>query len=146
MYWIYDYPSWVVGTLFGTVFVAATLFGIFVLRPFIRSRIYTERRANDMVGITLSSFSVLYAFLLGLLALASFQNYTIVGDLVTKEASSMAALYRDFGGYPEPNRGQLREILNSYTRDVITDSWPEQQRGIVPRLGSEDITTLWSTI
>jgi hypothetical protein len=142
LYWIYDYPSWVMGALFGAAFVAAALFGIFVLRPFIRSRIHTERRANDMVGLTLSSFSVLYAFLLGLLALASFQNFTVVGDLVTKEASSMAALYRDFGGYPEPIRGQLREILKTYTHDVITDSWPKQQRGIVPRLGSEDFATL----
>jgi len=141
-YWIYDYPSYVVGALFGAVFVAAALFGIFALRPLIRSRIHTERRANDMVGMTLASFSVLYAFLLGLLALASLQNFTVVGDLVTKEASSIAALYRDFGGYPEPARGQLREILKSYTRDVIKDSWPKQQRGIVPLLGSEDVTTL----
>jgi hypothetical protein len=142
MYWIYDYPSYVVGALFGAVFVAAALFGIFVLRPFVRGWIHTERRANDMVGMTLSSFSVLYAFLLGLLALAAFQNYTVVGDLVTKEASSMAALYRDFGGYPEPVRGQLRENLKSYTRDVIQDSWPKQQRGVVPTLGSEFIATL----
>jgi hypothetical protein len=136
MYWIYDYPSYVVGALFGAVFVAAALFGIFALRPLIRSRIHTERRANDMVGMTLASFSVLYAFLLGLLALASLQNFTVVGDLVAKEASSMAALYRDFGGYPEPTRGQLRP------RDVIKDRWPKQQRGIVPLLGSEDVTTL----
>jgi hypothetical protein len=75
MYWIYDYPSSVMGALFGAAFVAAALFGIFVLRPFIRSRIHAERRANDMVGITvgitLSSFFVLYAFLLGLLAPSS---------------------------------------------------------------------------
>src|SRR5271169_6689087 len=100
-YWIYDYPSGLMGALFALVFVATTCLGILLLRPIARSWIHTERRANDMVGFTLSSFSVLYGLLLGLLAVAAYQNFSSVGDIVTKEASSLAALYRDLAGYPQ---------------------------------------------
>ena len=105
-----------------------------------RSWVHTERRANDMIGFALSSFSVLYGLLLGLLAVASYQNFSSVGDLVTKEASSVAALYRDLGGYPQPIRGQLRDKLREYTRDVIEESWPLQGHGIVATGGSDRIT------
>lgn len=131
-YWIYDYPTGYMGGLFAFVFVATTCLGIVLLRPIARSWIHTERRANDMVGFTLSSFSVLYGLLLGLLAVAAYQNFSSVGDIVTKEASSLAALYRDLAGYPQPIRGRLEDNLREYTRHVIEESWPQQRRGIVP--------------
>src|SRR6266478_67594 len=135
-YWIYDYPTGCMGALFAFVFVATTCLGIFLLRPIVRSWAHSERRANDMVGFILSSFSVLYGLLLGLLAVATYQNFSSVNDIVTKEASSLAALYRDLGGYPQPICGSLRDKLREYTRYVIEDSWPQQRRGIVPSGGS----------
>ena len=71
------------------------LLGLLVFRPIVRSWIDKERRANDMVGFALSSFSVFYGLLLGLLAVAAYQNFSTVSDTVDKEASSLAALYRD---------------------------------------------------
>jgi hypothetical protein len=40
---------------------------------------------------------LLFGLLLGLVAVATYQNYSNVGHIVDKEASSLAALYRDFG-------------------------------------------------
>jgi hypothetical protein len=137
-YSIYDYPTLYMGALFAFVFVGTTWAGIVLLRRRVRSWIHTERRANDLIGFTLSSFSVLYGLLLGLLAVAAYQNFSSVSDTVTKEASSLAALYRDLDGYPEPIRGRLQDKLRGYTRHVIEVSWPQQQRGIVP--------TPWSQI
>jgi hypothetical protein len=145
-YWIYDYPTGCMGALFAFVFVATTCLGIFLLRPIVRSWAHSERRANDMVGFILSSFSVLYGLLLGLLAVATYQNFSSVNDIVTKEASSLAALYRDLGGYPQPIRGSLRDKLREYTRYVIEDSWPQQRRGIVPSGGSDRITTFFDEL
>ena len=86
-----------------------------------------------MVGFALSSFAVLYGLLVGLLAVAAYQNFSSVSDIVTKEASSVGALFRDLRGYPQPRKGRLRDELRDYTRNVIDKSWPEQQRGIVPK-------------
>ena len=52
-----------------------------------------------MVGTALSSFFVLFGLLLGLVAVATYWDYSNVGDIVDKEASTLAGLYRDFGAY-----------------------------------------------
>ncbi len=142
-YWIYDYPTWLIGTLFAVAFVGVTWAGIFAFRPIVRSSFHGERNANDMVGFAFSSFSVLYGLLLGLLAVAAYQNFSSVSDVVTKEASSLASLYRDFQGYPEPIRSDLRAKLAAYTRYVIDESWPEQRKGIIPTGGSERVTAFF---
>ena len=85
-----------------------------------------------MVGFALSSFSVLYGLLVGLLAVAAYRNFSGVADIVDKEASSLGALYRDLEGYPEPTKGRLQNELRNYTRNVIDKSWPLQRQGIVP--------------
>jgi hypothetical protein len=55
--------------------------------------------------------------------------------LASREAASLASLYRDLGGYPEPLRGDLRLRLRAYTREIIEEAWPAQQRGEVPASG-----------
>jgi hypothetical protein len=92
-YWIYDYPTKYIGVLFAFVFVALTWSGIFIFRSIVRSWIHGERSANDMVGFTLSSFSVLYGLLLGLLAVASYQNFSGLSDIVDKEDRPQAYVF-----------------------------------------------------
>ncbi len=83
---------------------------------------------------------MLYALLVGLLTVADYQNFSTAREFAEKEASSLAALYRDLRGYPQPIKGRLREELRDYTRWVIDESWPEHRRGIVPTEGSYRIT------
>ncbi|HUI22356.1 MAG TPA: hypothetical protein VLZ74_15090 [Methylocella sp.] len=97
-----------------------------------------------MVGFALSSFSTIYGILLGLIAVASYQNFAAVTELVTKEASTLAALYRDLSGYPQPIRGSLEGKLREYTRRVIEESWPLQRRGIAG--GSEQVSTFYDEL
>jgi hypothetical protein len=135
-YWIYDYASWKVGALFALVFVAATWAATLVLRRFLHPWFHRDRRANEMVGFVLSSYSVFYGILVGLIAVAAYQNFGSVSDLVTREASSLSALYRDLSGYPQPIRGRLQDDLREYTRYEIERDWPQQQRGFVPAEGT----------
>lgn len=143
--WIYQFPAVFISALFALIFIGATLAGIFLLRPIVRARIHSERRANDMVGFALSSFSVLYGILLGLLAVASYQNFSTVVDVVDKEGSSIAALYRDFSAYPPPIRDKLQDELRDYVRYTIEEGWPQQRRGVVPSGGSR-VSTLFEML
>lgn len=145
-YWIYDYPTQYIGALFALAFVAVTVGGIFLLRPLFRSWIHGEPKNNDMVGLALSSFSVFYGLLVGLIAVAAYQNYSTVSDVVDKEASSLAALYRDVGGYPHPMSDMLQDELREYARYTIEDGWPLQTRGVVPTGGTARITALMTTL
>jgi hypothetical protein len=131
-YWIYDYPSLDIAALFVLVFVATTCLVTVFLRRFFHPWVHREPRTNEMVGFAFSGFSVLYGILVGLLAVAAYQNFSAVDDIVTNESSSLEALYRDLRAYPQPIRGRLQDELRDYTRNVIDRSWPEQKKGILP--------------
>ena len=92
------------------------------------SAVWAQRIGGRLYAI----FGVIYGLLLGLLAVATYQNYAEVENTVENEASSLAALYRDVSSYPEPKRSELEALLRDYTRYVIDEAWPLQRKGIVP--------------
>ena len=130
--WIYDYPNSVVGPLIGIFFVGATCLSILIFRPVVRSWVHGDQSVNDMIGFTFSGFSVLYGLLLGLLAVDAYQALNEGISIASKEASALTSLYLATEGYPQPIRGTLQEELREYTRAVIEESWPKQQKGITP--------------
>jgi hypothetical protein len=145
-YWIYDYPTAYMAALFGIVFCGVTVGGIFFFRPLFRTWIHGQPETNDMVGLGLSSFAVFYGLLVGLIAVAVYQNASALSDLVDKEASTIAALYRDISRYPPPADDKLKSQLREYTRYTIDDSWPLESRGIIPPGGTDRITALFATL
>lgn len=145
-YWIYDYPSQYIGALFAAVFVGITCLWILVFRPIVRSWVHGKRSANDIVGIALSGFSVLYGLLLGLLAVAAYQNFSNVSDLVSKEAATILALYRDTQGYPQPIRDRLQAKLLEYARFAIEEGWADQRRGVVPTGGTARVVAFFDDL
>lgn len=135
-YWIYNLPQWQVGGLFALTFLVVTWAATLIFRRYVHHWFHTERRANDMVGFVLSSFSVLYGILLGLIAVAAYQNISALSDVIAKEASSLASIYRDLSGYPEPRRTRLRDELRDYTHNEITRDWPQLKLGFIPSEGT----------
>jgi len=145
-YWIYDYPTWAMALLFGVVFVGVSLIGLFVFRALLAKWIHTEARTNELVGVSLASFAVLYGILLGLVAVGAYENYSAMGELVAKEASCIATLYRDTSAFPAPYRQTLQRDLRTYVRQTVDMGWPAQRRGLVPSGGSRIVTTLFDDL
>src|SRR5438093_4118499 len=83
------------------------------------------------------SVMVFYGLALALIAVNVFEPYADVSKIISQEATALAVLYRDVGGYPEPLRSQLQKELREYVDYVIHDAWPLQQRGQVPSAGVE---------
>ena len=138
-WWIYDYPTGVIGVLFCVVLVGVTWLGIWLFHVVVHSWLHGQRGVNDLVGFAFSSFSVLYGLLLGLLAVAAYQNFSSVSDTVTREASALTSLWLDTKGYPPALRDELQSDLREYTRAVIQESWPLQRKGIVPRANIQTV-------
>jgi hypothetical protein len=134
-YWIYDIPNWQLAVFISGGFVLIYWFGAIFISPILRRLVRSTAGSNDIVGYILSSFGVFYGLLLGLIAIAAYQNYTNVEEAVAKEAISLTALYQDSTGYPEPLGQNLRWVLRDYCRYVIKYAWPLQQKGIVPEGG-----------
>jgi hypothetical protein len=132
MYWVYDLPNWLFGTLIVAVFVAIGLGGLYLLRGWVRRLHHTEHTYNDIVGFYMAGVTVLYGVSVGLLAIGAWATYAEVQGKVDHEASALGALYRDISAYPEPVRSLMQEDLRRYAREVIDVGWPMQRQGIVP--------------
>lgn len=130
--WVYNvHPAMVVGAIV-LGFVAICWFGIFALRPVVKHLVQRQPGLNETVGDFLQYFGVIYGLLLGLLAVATYQNLSDAEKTVGNEAAALGALYRDVSAYPEPARSEVQAMIRDYTRYVIDEAWPLQQKGIVP--------------
>src|SRR5580700_640620 len=140
-YWVYDLPTWLFALLTIAVTVAVGLAGLFATRKWVR-RIHGDVHShNDVVGFYLGAVCVFYGITLGLLAVATWQNFTDVETRVGEEAAAVGALYRDVSYFPDPNRTELQTDLRQYVRQVIDVAWPQQRRGIVPEEEGVSLST-----
>ncbi len=138
--WIYTYSTIHAGLLFSGLFILAQWALIFLFRRIFHTWFHRGNSTNEMLSFIFSSFFVLYGLLVGLLAVAAYQNFSSIDDLVTKEASSIGSLYRDIRGYPEPMRSILQRELREYTLFVIEKSWDLQSKGIISNEDTHRIT------
>jgi hypothetical protein len=107
-YWIYSIPNWSLGLL---IIGSACLFstgGIFATRRMVRRIMGRPPGANDVVGIYISAIGVFYGITLGLIAVGAWDTYSAINSKVEQEAATVAALYRNVGTYPEPNRTEFQ--------------------------------------
>src|SRR5208283_5286285 len=116
------------------------------IRPFLRTFLRRQPALNDILGYLLGAHGVYFGILLGLLALASYQNFADVEKLTVDEATKLAALYRDISAYPPPLGDELTDHLRKYTRFVIDEAWPLQKKGIVPTKGTQMINRFQETL
>jgi hypothetical protein len=112
-----------------------SLVGLLLARRYIIPKLHYGEGINDAVSGTVQAIGVFYGITVGLIAVAVWNTYTGASGLVSGEATSIAALYRDVNGYPSPVREDLRGKLRQYTVFVITDIWPAQRKGEVPQGG-----------
>lgn len=144
-YWIYDLPNWLFATLTISIFVAFSTIGLWISRRLVL-RWFGGHSHNDVVSYYLSTAGVFYGITLGLIAVGTFTTFSEIDRGVSKEAALIAALYRNVSTYPEPARGELRRMVEDYTRFVIDEEWPQQRRGIVPLEGAARVTRLQQTL
>ncbi|MGO4571538.1 bestrophin-like domain [Microvirga sp. 2TAF3] len=132
--WLHRLPVALGATVVCAVFLIPTLLGSVFLQPFVGRFLQGEKNQNALVGLLLNSFTLYYGVLLALLSIAVFNNYVAARDSIGREAATIRALYRDVGGYPEPARTVMRDLLRQYVEDQIGPGWREQRReGISPR-------------
>jgi hypothetical protein len=141
MFWIYDYPTWEMALLFTLGTAAFAVLGVLLFRRFFGAWLHRDDKVNEMVGFAMSSFSMLYGLLLGLLAVAAYQGFSDTSGLTDRESTVLATLYGATGALPDPLGNELQRDLRRYTRDIIDVSWPEQRRGVVPTAAGDLLET-----
>src|SRR6516164_6246798 len=129
----------------GSLF-AVTLVGIALIHPHMRQAVHGKRQANDVVIFVAANYGVVYAVLLGLLVVATFQITKDLQDHISMEASSLSTIYRGAESYPEPLRGELRSQLRDYVHYVLEKDWPAHRKAHVLVGGDHRLQAIRQTI
>ncbi len=138
-YWIYDIPTPQFAVLISGTFVGFFWIGCFLFRPILRTFVRARSGSNDIVGYILSCFGVFYGLLLGLIAVAAYQNLNKAEENVAREAVALTALYQDLAAYADPLRQTLRTELRDYCSYVLETAWPQQRKGVIPDEGRQKV-------
>ncbi|WP_165073131.1 bestrophin-like domain [Paludisphaera rhizosphaerae] len=141
--WLFDHHVGTIMLLMMVVFVGGTWLGAILIRPLLRLLALKQPEWNGLVSAALSCFGVFYGLLLGLLAVAAYQNRSDVGDSVAGEALTWAGLLDEFEDvYPVELASNIKSDLQEYLRVTIEEDWPEQQAGRIPTAGSNALRKL----
>jgi hypothetical protein len=136
-YWLYDLPGWLLCVLMVTLWVGAAVLGLIATRAPARRLFGRPPGHNDIVSYYLGAFGVLYGLTLGLIAVATWQNYTEVDKLVEHEAAALRVLHADVSWYPPSVRAELNQGLLAYADFVVEEEWPAQHHGVLLGTGQQ---------
>jgi hypothetical protein len=131
-------PLWALAVVLNVWLIGFALLSLWVLRRWIVPRLHISTDASLFLGAAvMQSAMVLYGLVAALTAVSVWTKHSQVSDAVSSEATAIAILWRDLGGYPQPERDSMRAVLRGYTEQIIREAWPEQRQGRVPRMGLE---------
>jgi hypothetical protein len=128
-------PLWLLAIVLNIWLIGTALIGLAFFRRYIRPRIQIASTDAYHVAPLMQASLLLYSLVAALTAVGVWSRYTGVGDVVSAEASAITKLWRDFGGYPDPESSAMRDVLRDYTDQVINEAWPQLRRGEIPSEG-----------
>lgn len=128
-------PWWIAALLWTIAWTTFSVGGLIATRGVV-GRMWREQERedrNDIVGSFLGGISVFYGLALGLIAVASWQNYSDVSGRVSDEAATLAALKSDVRSIANPLGDSLYATLDRYAEFTVDVAWPTQAHGRVAR-------------
>ena len=125
MPWIYQIPSPLLGGLIVATFVGGGAGGLWLSRRLVRHPTTTH---NDVAGFLYAVIGVIYAVLLGMTAVAAWDDFQSLKRTTIQESNALQNLVHGLAAFPEPGRSRLRDTTAAYVRSVVTDEWPAMHR------------------
>ena len=144
--WLNGLTAVELALVFCTFYIVITLAGIALVHPLMRRMVHGKGPVNDVVIFVAANFGLVYAVLLGLLIVATFQITKDLQDHIAMEASSLSMIYRGAESYPEPLRSELRSQLRDYTHYVLEKDWPAHRNARVLVGGDHRLQAIRKTL
>ena len=133
---LFSLPLWALAVILNVWLMGFALASLWALRRWVLPHLQLSTEASlFFAAAVMQSAMVLYALVAALTAVSVWTRHSEVSDVVSKEATAIASLWRDLGGYPPRERDALRDVLRGYTNQIIREAWPEQRQGRIPRMG-----------
>lgn len=146
MYWIYDIPSIELGLGIKSIFLVTSLSALVITRRIIGKHFQKSHEIDQAVSAIFGSVGMLYGLLLGLVAVAAWQNHDKLKELVDEEAASIVQTYRTISVLKDPSHKLILDDLKGYTKDVIEVAWPAHRHGQNSNSGSDWVSSLHTKI
>jgi uncharacterized protein len=144
--WLNGLTAVELALVFCLFYIAITLLGIALIHPHMRRVVHGKGQVNDLVIFVAANFGLVYAVLLGLLIVATFQITKDLQDHIAMEASSLSTIYGGAESYPEPLRGELRSQLRDYVHYVLEKDWPAHRNAHVLVGGNHRLQAIRQTL
>lgn len=139
--WVYDNPTWLVGSIIVGLAVLVSLIGLSVIHRLVPLKV--RRTHNELVGFIIAVVGVAYAVLLAFIAVATWETFKKSDTIVGAEANYLGDVFRNTIGLPDDLSRELRGHLGRYINTVITEEWPAQREG---RLDQANLRKGWAAL
>ena len=87
---------------------------------------------NDVAGFIYAVVGVIYAVLLALVVIATWEEFGRARVTVEAEANALAEIFWLAHRLPEPEGRELQELARSYAEEVVDEEWPLMEQGEAP--------------
>jgi hypothetical protein len=84
---------------------------------------------NSSLSPFVTVVALVYGALLGFTVVVAWEQFSSAEANVSNEASTLATMYRQTVGMPNPEQSQMRELLRKYTKAVEGPEWANQNDG-----------------
>ena len=88
-----------------------------------------RKQHNDVAGFIYAVVGIAYAVLMGLVVVASWEQFERARSTVEDEADELAEVFWLGHRLPEPEGRRLQELARSYAGVVVEEEWPLLARG-----------------
>jgi Protein of unknown function (DUF4239) len=123
----------------------AAVLGLVLVQRLVPARIRKEH--NDVAGFIYAVLGVIYAVLLALVVIATWEEFGRARLTVEEEANALAEIFWLAHQLPEPEGRELQELCRSYAEEVVNVGWPLMEQGRTPSLErSQETSRGWVLI
>ncbi len=117
----------------------AAVGGLVLVQRLVPATVRMEQ--NDVAGFIYAVLGVIYAVLLALVVIATWEEFGRARITVETEANALAEIFWLAHELPEPEKRELQELCRSYAEEVVNVGWPLMEQGQTPSLESSDETS-----
>jgi hypothetical protein len=101
---------------------------------------------NEVAGFKFSVIGVLYAVLLAFVVVAVWENYNATETAIRNEAKAVGNLAQLSYALPEAQGKEMRQMLNSYVKEVQQAEWVTMARGLPSKTTADALAHLTQAI
>jgi len=110
-----------------SLFMLISVAGLVMVQRFVPLEL--RKQHNDVAGFIYAVVGIAYAVLMGLVVVASWEQFQTARSTANSEADELAEIFWLGHRLPPAEGHQLQELTRSYAQVVVDEEWPLMARG-----------------